>query len=151
MNLCQQILIRMLWNRNMMLTDIMRASGSLLMTFWKIFDGRMKISWNFEMFSSGRRYYCEKSSEVIQRRFNNPLTTYFCLITFWWIFLILSSFSWILMFFLQKTIKKKYVYLFKIQENELRIENFHQNVMKPKYVVNGILKHHWVTSDDFSQ
>ena len=140
MNLGQQITIRMLWNRNMLLTDIMRTSGSLLMTFWKIFDSRMKILWNFEIFSSGSRYYCEKSSEVTQRRFKIPLTTYFGFITFWWIFLILSSFSWIL--------KRYTCFLFidfwrkniKIQENELRIKNTHQNVMKPKYVSNEILK-----------
>ena len=78
----------------MMLTDIKRASGSVLMTFWKIFDSRMKISWNFEIFSSGRRYYCEKSSEVTQRRFNIPLTTYFGFVTFWWVFTDISSFSW---------------------------------------------------------
>ena len=47
MSLDSKITIRMIWNRNMLLMDIMRTSGSLLMTFWKLFDGRMKISWNF--------------------------------------------------------------------------------------------------------
>ena len=90
MNLCQQITIRMLWNRNMMLTDCMRLSESLLMIFWKIFDGRMKIFWNFMTFSSGHRNCAKKSSEVNQRRFNISLETYFGLITFWWVFSILS-------------------------------------------------------------
>ena len=142
----------MLWNRNMMLTDIRRASGSLLMTFWKIFDGRMKISWNFEIFSSGRRYYREKSSEVNQRRFNISLETYFGFITFWWIFSILRSFSWILKktkWFFHRW--KNHFVFFKIHENERRIENIHQNVMKPKYVSNEILKRLWFTSDDFSR
>ena len=82
-NLEPEILIRILWNRNMLLTDIMRTSGSLLMTFWKIFDGRMKISWNFMKFSSGHRSYPKKSSEVNQIRFNIPSETYYGLITFW--------------------------------------------------------------------
>ena len=89
-NLSQQITIRMLWNRNMMLTSCMRPSGSLLMIFWKIFDGRMKIFWNFMTFSSGHRKYRKKSSEVIQGRFNISLETYFGFMTFWWVFSILS-------------------------------------------------------------
>ena len=35
MNLSQQITIRMLWNRNLLLTNIMCTSGLLLMTFWR--------------------------------------------------------------------------------------------------------------------
>ena len=90
MNLYQQITIRMLWNRNMMLTDIMRTSGLLLMTFWKIFDRRMKLFWNFMIFSSGHRNYPKKSSEVNQRRFDISLETYFGFMTFWWVFSILG-------------------------------------------------------------
>ena len=34
-------------------------------------------------------------------------------------------------------------------KNELRSANNHQNVMKPKYVVNGLYAYLWFTSDDF--
>ena len=34
-------------------------------------------------------------------------------------------------------------------KNELMSANAHQNVMKPKYDVNGYYAHHWFTSDDF--
>ena len=34
-------------------------------------------------------------------------------------------------------------------KNELRSANNHQNVIKPKYVVNEFLAHLWFTSDDF--
>jgi len=53
------------------------------------------------------------------------------------------------MFFLQKKKKKKNVFFFENHENKLRIENTHQNVIKPKYVPNGMLKRLWFTSDDF--
>ena len=132
-----------------MLTDTVRPSGLLLMTFWKSFDGRMKIFWNVMIFSSGHRNYCEKSSEVNMWRFNIPLETYFDFLTFWRVFSILESLSWFSMFFLHKKKKKKLVFFFKIQENDSRIENTRQNVKKSKYVSNGILKRHIFTSDDF--
>ena len=34
-------------------------------------------------------------------------------------------------------------------KNELMSANTHQNVMKPKYDVNGYQAHPWFTSDDF--
>ena len=36
-----------------------------------------------------------------------------------------------------------------IYKSELMSANSHQNVMKPKYDVNGMLAHLWFTSDDF--
>ena len=65
-----KILIGLSWDRNMMLTGCMRPSGSLLMTFWKKFDGRIEISRNFMKKSCGLRKVFKKSSEVNQRRFN---------------------------------------------------------------------------------
>ena len=53
------------------------------------------------------------------------------------------------MFFLQKKKKKKLVFFFKTHGNEPRIENTHQNVIKPKYVSTRILKRPWFTSDHF--
>ena len=119
------------------------------MTFWKLFDGCMIFSWNFMTFRSDHRIFFKKSSEVNQRRFNNPLTSYFGFMTIRSVFSILSSFPWFLMFFLQKIMKKKIVFFFKNHGNELRIENTHRIVMRPKYDVNGLLKRLWVTSDDF--
>ena len=84
----------MFWNRNMLLTDIMRTSGSLLMTFWKIFDGRMIFSWNFMTFRSGHRILVQKSSEVTRMCPKYPLTSYFGLITIWWLFVAKSWFLW---------------------------------------------------------
>ena len=66
------------------------------MTFWKVFDGRMKILWNFKKFSSGDRKIFKKSSEVNQRCAYNPLTSYFGFITFWWVFADISSFMWVM-------------------------------------------------------
>ena len=34
-------------------------------------------------------------------------------------------------------------------KDELMSANTHQNVLKPKYVVNGYYAHLWFTSDDF--
>ena len=91
-----KVLIRMSWDRNMFLTRYQSVSGILLMTFWDNFDARMKISWNFKIFSSGDRKFFKKSSEVNQRRFNISLETYFGLITFWWVFADISSFLWVM-------------------------------------------------------
>ena len=54
-------------------------------------------------------------------------------------------------FFLKKNfffLEEKF-FFFKIQGNDPRIENTRQNVMKPKYVYNVMLKRLWFTSDDF--
>ena len=40
-------------------------------------------------------------------------------------------------------------FFFEIHRNELRFKNNHQNVLKPKYVVNELLRCIWVTFDDF--
>ena len=64
------------------------------MTFGDIFDGRMKISWNFMKFSSGHRKFFKKSSEMNQRGAMNPLTSYSGFITFWWVFLAKTNFLW---------------------------------------------------------
>ena len=53
------------------------------------------------------------------------------------------------MFFLQKKKKKKTVFFFENHENEFRIENTYQNVMRPKYVSNEISTRFWFISDDF--
>ena len=53
------------------------------------------------------------------------------------------------MFFLQKKKKKKIVFFFENHENEFRIENTYQNVMRPKYVSNEISTRFWFISDDF--
>ena len=117
----------MFWNRNMLLTDIMRTSGSLLMTFWKIFDGRMIFSWNFMTFRSVHQKSFKKSSKVTQIRFNNPLTTYFGFRTFWRLFLNLSSFMWILKkkkIFSSKSLMnscRKIFFLLKIEKSRMRL------------------------------
>ena len=67
------------------------------MTFWKLFDGRMKISWNFITFRSGHRIFFKKSSEVNRRCAYNPLTSYFGFITIWWVFADISSKTWIIL------------------------------------------------------
>ena len=85
----------MFWNRNMLLMDIRRTSGSLLMTFWKIFKIGMTFFQNFRKKSSAPRNFFEKLSKVTQIRFSNSLTTYFGFRTFWRLFLNLSSFLWI--------------------------------------------------------
>ena len=54
--------------------------------------------------------------------------------------------------FLQEFIKdfeEKNLFFFKIHINELRFKNNRQNVLKPKYVVNGLLKRISITFDDF--
>jgi len=48
-----------------------------------------------------------------------------------------------------KDFEEKIFFFFKIHRNELRFKNNHQNVLKPKYVVNGLLKRIWVTFDNF--
>ena len=72
------------------------------MTFWKNFDGRMKISWNFMTFRSGHRIFVKKSSEVTRMCPKYPLTSYFGLITIWWLFVAKSWFLWSML-----TIKRK--------------------------------------------
>ena len=55
-------------------------------------------------------------------------------------------------FFLRDFIKdfeEKNFFFFEIHRNELRFKNNHQNVLKPKYVVNELLKRIWVAFDDF--
>ena len=47
------------------------------------------------------------------------------------------------------SLKKKIFVFFKIHRNELRFKNNHQNALKPKYVVNELLKRIWVTFDNF--
>ena len=66
------------------------------MTFWDNSDARMKISWNFKIFSSGDRKFFKKSSKVDQRCAKYPLTSYFGFITFWWVFADISSFLWVM-------------------------------------------------------
>ncbi len=105
----------MLWNRNMLLTDIRRTPGSLLMTFWKIFKIGMTFFQNFRKKSSAPRNFFKKLSKVTQIRFSNPLTTYFGFRAFWRLFLNLSSFLWIL--------KKKKFFFFK-PLNEISKKNF---------------------------
>ena len=41
------------------------------------------------------------------------------------------------------------IFFFKNHGNERRIKNNHQIVMGPEFDVNGLLKRHWLTSDDF--
>ena len=48
-----------------------------------------------------------------------------------------------------KIMEEKNFFFFKNHGNELRIANNHQNVIKPKYVSNDMLKRPWFTSDDF--
>ena len=48
-----------------------------------------------------------------------------------------------------KDFEEKNFFFFKIHRNELRLKNNHQNALKPKYVVNGLLKRIWVTFDNF--
>ena len=90
------ILIRMFWNRNMMLTGWLRRPESLLMTFWKIFKIVMIFLQNFEKKSSRPRKFFKKLSKVTQMCFSTSLTTYFGFRAFWRVFLILRSFPWIL-------------------------------------------------------
>ena len=48
-----------------------------------------------------------------------------------------------------KDFEEKNFFFFKIHGNELRFKNNHQNALKPKYVVNELLKRIWVTFDNF--
>ena len=48
-----------------------------------------------------------------------------------------------------KGFEEKKNFFFKIHRNELRFKNNRQNALKPKYVVNGLLKRIWVTFDNF--
>ena len=117
----------MFWNRNMLLTDIRRTSGSLLMTFWKIFKIGMTFFQNFRKKSSAPRNFFKKLSKVTQIRFSNSLTTYFGFRTFWRLFLNLSSFMWILKkkkFFSSKSLMnscRKIFFLLKIEKSRMRL------------------------------
>ena len=122
-----EIIIRMFWNRNMLLTDIRRTSCSLLMTFWKIFKIGMTFFQNFRKKSSATRKFFKKLSKVTQIRFSNSLTTYSGFRAFWWLFLNLSSFPWILKkkkFFSSKSLMKsrrKIFFLLKIEKSRVRL------------------------------
>ena len=125
----------MIWNRNMLLTDIRRTPGSLLMTFWKIFKIGMTFFQNFRKKSSAPRNFFKKLSKVTQIRFSNPLTTYFGFRAFWRLFLNLSSFLWILKkkkFFFFKPLneisKKNFFFLLKIEKSRRRL--LHQFLLK---------------------
>ena len=99
----------------MLLTHIRHTSGSLLMTFWKLFKIGMTFFQNFRKKSSAPRKFFKKLSKVTQIRFSDPLTTYFGFRAFWRLFLNLSSILWIL--------KKKKFFFFKIL-NEFLLKNF---------------------------
>ena len=48
-----------------------------------------------------------------------------------------------------RILKKKILFFFEIHRNGLRFKTNRQNVLKPKYVVNELLKRIWVTFDNF--
>ena len=56
----------MIWNRNMLLMDIRRTSGSLLMTFWKIFKIGMTFFHNYRKKSSATRKFWKKVIPVLK-------------------------------------------------------------------------------------
>ena len=119
----------MFWNRNVLLMDIRRTSGSLLMTFWKIFNIGMTFFQNYRKKSSATRKFFKKSSEVNQMCAWYPLTTYSGFRSFWWLFPSKKIFFW-----------KKQIFLEKFDFFSSKRKNHETSMSTTARYMHGILK-----------